>query len=475
MSESKIVKDWLSERNNKTVTTLWNKFWNWVEKNKIFATPEAMITSYEKLRGKEQYKHIDIIKRFILENMNYTIATRRNMFATIKSFYVYNRVQLPTLNTTDRHSMFKPAEIDEQRSLNKKPVQLEDLKKTLINLAEPYRTIILVLFQSGMGFSEFQYFNEHGWQELLKEKDDKKLVDEERPTLIRLYMKKTSTEKIKTFFTFIGKDAKFYIKNWINLREQKIGKLQNNDYLFKVLEKQRRKLIQPTTQMLHNQLFNAQVRAGLIENKRVGRYDLTPHELRDVFKSLCSIAGVSEVASEFFLGHTIDDYGYNKSPEYDVEFFRNEYSKVEPLLNIMSSASIGNFKNIEQQLVEQKSDIESLEKLIAYLIHPTVSQEKLGLSDTEVQEIMIRLIDKHKLEKVALDDILKEEERLRNLSIARARAESKIEVNGNGNKYETTIVKGNNDKELIDLSNQGYEIVKELSDKRILMRRKLVI
>jgi hypothetical protein len=78
-------------------------------------------------------------------------------------------------------------------------------------------------------------------------------------------------------------------------------------------------------------------RAGLITTSSLNRYRVHPHELRDLFKSLCSLHGVAKVASEYFLGHAIDKSGYDKSPDYDVEFFRSEYRKVEPYINILSN------------------------------------------------------------------------------------------------------------------------------------------
>jgi len=49
---------------------------------------------------------------------------------------------------------------------------------------------------------------------------------------------------------------------------------------------------------------------------------------------MCTLAGVKNVASEFFLDHTIDRLEYDKCPKYDIVFFEKEYLKVEPKLHL---------------------------------------------------------------------------------------------------------------------------------------------
>jgi hypothetical protein len=87
---------------------------------------------------------------------------------------------------------------------------------------------------------------------------------------------------------------------------------------------------------------------GLIKQNGLRRYHIHAHEFRDLFKSLCTLNGVSGVASEFFLGHKLDKTGYDKSPEYDVEWFRREYSKVEPQLNLLSGS--GKMEEIKKEV-----------------------------------------------------------------------------------------------------------------------------
>jgi hypothetical protein len=69
------------------------------------------------------------------------------------------------------------------------------------------------------------------------------------------------------------------------------------------------------------------------------------HEVRDTLVTLGRRAQIDMGVVNFFVGHNIDEYGYDKSPWDDPEHFRNEYSKVSPYLNIIT--------NKEQMIKEQ--------------------------------------------------------------------------------------------------------------------------
>jgi len=94
-------------------------------------------------------------------------------------------------------------------------------------------------------------------------------------------------------------------------------------------------------ELVSNMITIVAKKIGLIRQNGLNRYHVHAHEFRDLFKSLCTLSGVDPIASEFFLGHEIDKLGYDKSPKYDKEWFRNEYRKVVPKLNILSNPQVG--------------------------------------------------------------------------------------------------------------------------------------
>ena len=91
-----------------------------------------------------------------------------------------------------------------------------------------------------------------------------------------------------------------------------------------------------------SRLFNRLAITAGLEVKKYGkpseiRYRFHCHELRDTLKSACSVAGVAHAVSEYILGHSIDNSGYDKSPEAYPEHYRTEYKKVEAMINIFSN------------------------------------------------------------------------------------------------------------------------------------------
>ena len=55
----------------------------------------------------------------------------------------------------------------------------------------------------------------------------------------------------------------------------------------------------------------------------------------DLAKSLSSIHGVRDLASEYFLGHKPSSY--EKSAKYNEGWYRRQYQKVESYLNILTN------------------------------------------------------------------------------------------------------------------------------------------
>jgi len=154
------------------------------------------------------------------------------------------------------------------------------------------------------------------------------------------------------------------LQQWLNVRKTLMGKpIQNGEAIF--LTSQRSPLKKESISTIFNRLAIA---AGL-EPKKYGkaseiRYRFHAHELRDTFRSACTVAGVAHTVAEYMIGHAIDKLGYDKSPMVYPEHFRSEYAKVEPMLNIFSSQAIGlrKIEELERKLSDKDQVIETLVK-----------------------------------------------------------------------------------------------------------------
>jgi hypothetical protein len=93
------------------------------------------------------------------------------------------------------------------------------------------------------------------------------------------------------------------------------------------------------------------------KSHRTGR---NVHEIRDVFRTLWAKSPAKPEVAEFMMGHSVDPLEYDKSFR-DEAFFRGEYLKALPWLNIMSSGRPYNM--VEEESVENlRLEVERLRK-----------------------------------------------------------------------------------------------------------------
>jgi predicted RNase H-like nuclease (RuvC/YqgF family) len=105
-------------------------------------------------------------------------------------------------------------------------------------------------------------------------------------------------------------------------------------------------------------------------------------------RSACTVAGVARPVAEYIIGHDIDKLYYDKSPDVYPEHYRQEYAKVEPLINIFSSENRSLKKLSEKdhvidalakngaELKEKVERIEGSKESLALLLQKVLELEK---------------------------------------------------------------------------------------------------
>jgi hypothetical protein len=246
--------------------------------------------------------------------------------------------------------------------VTQQPITLDELKILLARAGPREKAVFMVMLQGGIDRSTLsEYFNFYAWLQITKQlgSEDPENWDLSRlPVRVNLTRVKTRVE----YYTFLSVDAVKALQQWLNVRKTLMGKpMRDGEAIF--LTPQRSPLKKESISTIFNRLAIA---SGL-ESRKYGkaseiRYRFHAHELRDTFRSACTVAGVEHPVAEYMIGHSIDKLGYDKSPEVYPEHFKVEYAKVEPMLNIFSNQGVGLKKitELEAKIQEKESVIQSL-------------------------------------------------------------------------------------------------------------------
>jgi len=373
--EDECVRSWADDLNPTTAKNYvyyFLSYIDWVKAKSYWRSAQAMLKDYAKLDQKEQFKHVDILKEYVKSKGTGSNDKRITWFA-VRSFYEYHRLPLPKLSRNEASRVFKLSEADKHRALELAPLKLEEVRQLILNMPQPYRAALMVMFQGAMGLAEFIEFNNGAWRKVVEN------LEKPGPTRVDLYRTKTSKGAVKKYYTFISEDAKSLIKQWLQVRP----KAQSLEDLFLTFNKNTGTWVPISAPLIGNAITKAAKKTGLIKESELRRYHVHAHELRDLFKSLCTLSGVNQVASELFLGHTVDKLGYDKSPEYDEEWFRNEYRKVEPMLNVISNPK--GFKGEEDLKLAFKKE---LLLVSGYSEEEVEAMNMAGMSDEDIRARM---------------------------------------------------------------------------------------
>ena len=177
------------------------------------------------------------------------------------------------------------------------------------------------------------------------------------------------------YYSFLDRDAIEALKDWLNVRlnlagrqlhseaTKKPNELPRSDPLFIVKNGQ---AVRP---YLVSKIFrDVALEADIIvrPNAKVERYKgasrryaFHSHEVRDLLKSLARACGIDGPVADFFLGHNIDKFGYDKSPWNFPEHFREHYRKMSPFVNVLTGSTFGERGSTDGETTERLNELEA--------------------------------------------------------------------------------------------------------------------
>ncbi len=360
------------------------RYQEWVIKKGYFKSVEQMLGRYSKARtDAKRYQHVDMIQEYI-NSFKGDVDYKDSILTIIRGFYRKNRAELPRekivynremllMNPDSSQEYIKPAEI--WRVINDGKIPARD------------KAVLATVLSLGLDESTFVHqFNYRAYPQIVSQlgPDHNAWDMGKAPIRINLVRPKTQTK----FYNFLPKKTLTLIHDWLNVREQIAGSP------IKVRESEGTTVSDPIFISTHMNPLSEQLVGGIIRESAIRsgvqrrkpgtkRYRIHGHEFRDTFKTTCKIAGVDGTVAEFFIGHSIDKLGYDKSPWVYPEHFKKQYQLVEPYLcgeEEWIQVQVEKRKELEDRIQSLES---ALTRLTSELGRQVSGQHQLRTSDSE--------------------------------------------------------------------------------------------
>jgi len=360
VENSPAIKAWLkrlrSEETKEKFLYLFLEYVTWVKAKGYFESADAMLEHKQfAQKDKDRYQHINMIEDY-LDEKGFPASKKKSTYTAIRSFYKHNKGELPSY-------VIRFNDKEPRHTVTQQPITLDEVRQMLTNADPRMKAVFLCMLQSGMDRSTFtEHFNFNCWSEIAKQLggENPDLWDlSKAPVKISLYRTKTQVR----YYSFLGLDAVKALQSWLHVRQMLTGQpVKAGDPLF--ITSQRN----PVQKQSLSVAFNNLAFASGLESRKYGkpseiRYRFHCHELRDTFRTACTVAGLDFPVAEFFIGHSTEKLGYDKSPEVYPEYFRTQYLKVDPALNVFSNQNLDTKK-----LKELGEKVQSKEQIIDALI-----------------------------------------------------------------------------------------------------------
>lgn len=363
------VQNWvnrLSESSKETYLSYFGRFIQWLEtEGGAFKdySPDQLVEHQRKADNGSRYEIIDLAQLYINQYKG-RVNTKNTAYGTIRSFFMHNRAELPK----DPSFMIR----------SKKPpivgtLTPEEIKLAILSCKPAYQAAYLVMFQAALDHQMFMYWNMNGYDDLVKQL-------RENPDVIKIELpgrKKNRNEK--PYYSFISTDAIEALRNWLQLRPENAQGIITNQFGEPL-----------KSSSLKTYWIRHLRKIGIVELEKGKQYTERTgknlHEMRDVYRSLWSKSPANHIVGEYCMGHSIDPLSYDKSFR-DIEYYREEYRKAAPYLNLLSRGeAFGQVEAKELNRVESqlKARIEQLE---------SEKEDSLAAMKAEQAEIIRELVE----------------------------------------------------------------------------------
>jgi len=391
----KTVKSWADTRvgdNRKTSVYHLAAYIRWRRARGLSVNPDQWVEDCVAGTNRTLIEHLRQLKEWVegpaLDGD--TRATRSKYYTDVRGFYAHHLVPLPRSKLRAKKEETK---VTMETTASDFLKMVQRVLATQVRVRD--RSIILSMLQGGMDASTLaKSFNFLAYPQFVRHfrSEDWTQWDEGAvPVKVDLVRPKTDYQ----FFTFVDRDAVVALKEWLNVRRSLHGSIR--------IKRQASPHVLATSDPIYVSDFGTPLRSHYVTNlfefygvrsgvnvvpeERVPRYKgawrrypFRSHECRDTLVTLGRRARVDSAGVNFFVGHGIDVYGYDKSPWDDPDFFREEYGRLAPYLNVISQKETMMKEKVERGLTDRIKNLEEENKEIKQVLdmvmrNPSLAQQ----------------------------------------------------------------------------------------------------
>jgi hypothetical protein len=271
----------------------------------------------------DKYELVDAIQNWV-NSLTARYNTKRIAYATIRSFFLHNRVELPA----DRHFRMRGDEKPAERNLTAEHVRV------LIGLAiQPWRSAFLAKWHGLLDNQGLVYVSNNHAETIVK-------ALKANATVVRLTMPgRKKMKNVQGFETFLGPEPLAAIREYF---ENERGWPQPGEPVW-VYGTESHKGQPIKVRALQEAWMRLLRRARLVPAEKSGksgiRYGFNVHNTRDlVISHLTEVPNLKEICVEYWAGHQIDPLGY-RDLSLKPQFVTDQYRLAAPYLNILTQTA----------------------------------------------------------------------------------------------------------------------------------------
>lgn len=331
-AENPVVGEWLTSVGDKTKPVYGRRFKNfyeWLTAKPEFQgmSPAQLLDHQDQATGRQRARIANQLSIYLGELAEkYRPKTLTHYYSSTRSFFSYHGCELPRrrFSLPDNYHRQAPQVLDRAKLV--KIIQVAKLRD---------RAVYMFCAMGGLGWREFDIINREKWPDI------KQQLDEGRDRLVlNAPARKRNRVTGKPFPVVIGRDAVKLLREYLKKRGspdldgQPIF-IRHNHAGRGVKDEG----IKPRP--FRKNFENLARRAQLIQGKgedRTNRYGISPHQLRDVFRSEWQRSGADPQVAELLLGHVVDPNQYLKFTE---EYILEQYERAEPRLSYVTVPTLG--------------------------------------------------------------------------------------------------------------------------------------